>query len=380
MVIIDHYIPQWDRDAGSRTMLHFIRMFVRKGFHVIFWPDNLYRDRDYAKPLQDIGVEIIYGPLYVGGFAAWYMPIAEHIPYVLLSRPQIAEKYIDFIDRDYSKVLFYGHDLHWKRLEAQWSVEKHEGLREEMVAMRELEERICLASDVAFYPSREEAAFLTAELTGLKAAASVPAWYFDLMAIEAMRERAQRPSTRDAAHLMFVGGFQHGPNVDGVLWFVKEVWPIIGAVCETAKLTIAGSNPPESVKALVNAAQSIVVTGHISDAALDLLYGQATAAIVPLRFGGGVKGKVIEAFSKGLPVVSTKVGVQGFEGADCICFVADDPEHFAQNVLKCIEAPNLAALKASKAIDFLSVNYSLEALVKSFAPFVPELSREAPRR
>ena len=379
MVIIDHYIPQWDRDAGSRTMLHFIRMFVLKGFHVIFWPDNLHRDRDYAKALQDIGVEIIYGPQYVGGFEAWYKPIAEYIPYVLLSRPQIAEKYIGLIDRDHAKVLFYGHDLHWKRIETQWLVEKHERLRDEMVATRELEERICLASDVAFYPSREEAAFLRAELTDIKAAVAVPAWYFDAVEVEAMRERAQRPSTRDAAHLMFVGGFQHGPNVDGVLWFVREVWPIVKAVCGTARLTIAGSKPPESIRSLANAAQSIVVAGQISDAALGLLYAQATAAIIPLRFGGGVKGKVIEAFSKGIPVVSTEVGVQGMDGADSFCFVADDAETFAWNVLICVDAPEYAALKAAKATNFLSANYSLDALVRSFAPFVPELVGSASR-
>ncbi len=77
-----------------------------------------------CRPLQNLGVEVIYGPQYVGGFEAWYRDNADDVGYVFLSRPQIAEKYIDAIDRRKSKILFYGHDLHWRRLEIQWNVSR----------------------------------------------------------------------------------------------------------------------------------------------------------------------------------------------------------------------------------------------------------------
>ena len=378
ILVIDHYIPQWDRDAGSRTMLQFIKMFIRQGFHVIFWPDNLYEDRDYAKLLQSEGVEIIYGPQYVGGFEAWYKTVAEFVPYVLLSRPQIAETYIDFIDRDRCKVLFYGHDLHWKRLEKQWAVEKRPELREAMEVMRELEERICLGSDAVFYPSEEEIAVLTAELTELKAAAAVPAWSFAPSEIEAMRVRARRHLRRDDAQLIFIGGFRHQPNVDGIVWFATEVWPIIKAACKAANLTIVGSNPPAGVRRLGDAGQSITVVGQISDPALDRLYANATAAVVPLRFGGGVKGKVIEAFSKAVPVISTSIDVQGMHPAHDFCFVSDEPATFAHHVLHCINNPDDVDAKVLQAIQFLEYNYSLDGLIQSFLPFVCELDRTVP--
>ncbi|MCF4124261.1 methyltransferase domain-containing protein [Methylobacterium sp. SyP6R] len=372
ILIVDHYVPQWDRDAGSRTMLHFIRMFLKQGFHVTFWPDNLYNDRTYARPLQNLGVEVIYGPQYVGGFEAWYRDNADDLGYVFLSRPQIAEKYIDAIDRQKSKVLFYGHDLHWRRLEIQWNVSQDEAVHDEMTAMRTLEEKICLGSDAIFYPSQTEIDILRASLPDLPPAAAVPAWFFDEAEIAAMWERNTQAPSRDAAHLMFVGGFQHGPNVDGVLWFVSEVWPTIKAAVADARLTIAGSNPPGDIRNLVNTAPSVTVAGHISDAALRQLYAQASAAIVPLRFGGGVKGKVIEAFSNAIPVVSTSIGMQGID-ADDICIVADEPGAFADGVIRCLLDPAATQARAARAIEFLSRDYALAALVRSMQPYVPEL-------
>ncbi len=372
ILIVDHYVPQWDRDAGSRTMLHFIRMFLKQGFHVTFWPDNLYYDRTYAKPLQSLGVEIIYGPHYVGGFEAWYRENADHIGYVFLSRPQIAEKYIRAVDRQKSKVLFYGHDLHWRRLETQWNVSQDAAVHDEMTTMRALEEKICLGSDAIFYPSQTEIDILRDSLPDLPPAAAVPAWFFDEAEIAAMWERNANAPRRDAAHLMFVGGFVHGPNVDGVLWFVSNVWPKVKAAVPEARLTIAGSNPTGEIRNLVNTAPSVTVAGHISDAALRQLYAQASAAIVPLRFGGGVKGKVIEAFANAIPVVSTSIGMQGIH-ADDICIVADEPGAFADGVIRCLLDPAATQARAARAIEFLSRDYALAALVRSMQPYVPEL-------
>lgn len=372
ILIVDHYVPQWDRDAGSRTMLHFIRMFLKQGFQVTFWPDNLYNDRAYARPLQNLGVEVIYGPHHVGGFETWYRENADHLGYVFLSRPQIAEKYIDAIDRRKSKIVFYGHDLHWRRLEIQWKVSQDEKVYHEMTTMRALEEKICLGSDAIFYPSQTEIDILRDCLPGLPAAAAVPAWFFDEAEIAAMGERHKNAPQRDAAHLMFVGGFVHGPNVDGVLWFVSEVWPKVKAAVAEARLTIAGSNPPGEIRNLVNTAPSVSVAGHISDAALRQLYAQASAAIVPLRFGGGVKGKVIEAFSNAIPVVSTTIGMQGID-ADDVCLVADEPDAFAEAVIHCLLDPAAAQERAARAIEFLTRNYALAALVRSMQPSIPEL-------
>src|SRR5690606_18449202 len=133
-------------------------------------------------------------------------------------------------------------------------------------------------------------------------------------------------SVRAGRHVMFIGGFGHKPNVDGILWFMAEVWPRLVARDPAFRITIAGSHPPPEVLAL--AGDAVTVTGRISAADLAALYARASVAIAPLRYGAGVKGKVIEAFASGIPMVTTSVGVQGIADPVDLAFVADDAGAF----------------------------------------------------
>src|SRR5687767_4823217 len=104
-------------------------------------------------------------------------------------------------------------------------------------------------------------------------------------------------------------------------WFVGEIWPRILAAVPDARLTVAGSSPPPALRQL--ASDSITISGHVSDEELIRLYADTTAAIVPLRFGAGVKGKLLEAMSYGAPVVTTSVGIQGLATAEPFIDVKD---------------------------------------------------------
>ena len=97
---------------------------------------------------------------------------------------------------------------------------------------------------------------------------------------------------------MFVGGFAHGPNIDAAIWFVTQVYPLIREK-EKIPFYIVGSNPTDEVKALAN--DDVIVTGFVSDEELDRIYSNCKMAVVPLRYGAGVKGKVIEALYNGMP-------------------------------------------------------------------------------
>jgi glycosyltransferase involved in cell wall biosynthesis len=133
------------------------------------------------------------------------------------------------------------------------------------------------------------------------------------------------------AGLLFVGGYEHDPNVDGAAWFVIEVLPLIVSEVGEVHVTLAGSKPTDEVLALRS--DSIAVPGWLED--LGPLYDQARVAIAPLRFGAGVKGKVGEALARGVPMVATTVGAEGMglrSGDDIE--VADDPAAFAARVVR----------------------------------------------
>lgn len=372
ILIIDHYVPQWDRDAGSRTMYHFIRAFLESGFQITFWPDNLYFDREYTETLQQLGVEVIYGPEYLNRFQNWMQTNGKWIPYVLLSRPHIATNYIDVLKAESkAKLLYYGHDLHWKRLTQEYEVTGKSELLPLIKETRKLEAHVSENCNVVMYPTAEECAILRHQFGEQKSVVETPAWYFSAAEIESTRASLDRISRNDPYHLLFVGGFTHGPNVDAMLWFVQQVYPILTKHESRFHLTIVGSNAPSSIQEL--ASRAIEFAGQVSDRELDRLYNLVGMSVVPLRFGGGVKGKVIEAFAKGVPVVSTSTGMQGIDKAAELAFVGDEPEEFARAILDAAQNRELAQSKAQRALSFLQRKYSLRSFVESLGHEMHEL-------
>ncbi len=118
VLLIDHYVPEPDRDAGSRTMLTFIRALLGSGHVVKFWPSNSYRTPGYTEVLQDLGVEVLYGPQQAA-LPAWLKVNGADLDVVLLSRPEVAEVCLPMVRAGTAaRIVYYGHDLHFRRMEA----------------------------------------------------------------------------------------------------------------------------------------------------------------------------------------------------------------------------------------------------------------------
>ncbi|WEK40934.1 MAG: methyltransferase domain-containing protein [Candidatus Brevundimonas colombiensis] len=371
IVIVDHYLPQWDQDAGSRTMFHFIRAFVNRGFQVTFWPDNLFEDRTYTPQLQKLGVEVIYGHQYGGRFSQWLKENQKHLDYAFLSRPHIAENYIDAVERHGVKMIYYGHDLHCMRARSEYALTgAHEVLKEaELWETREV--GISRRSDVVMYPGIEEIEFMVSRLPEGHAVIRPPITIFDNAEFEAAEAAIDDQSEVDPYALMFVGGFAHGPNSDGVTWFLDEIWPLLRAADSRFSVKVGGSKMPASLRERNE--PGVTMLGRLSEEELLELYRRSGVSIVPLRFGGGIKGKVIEAFARGISVVMTEIGAQGIPEAQDMGFVANTPRDFADAVIAAAGDRDGALARARRAIDFLRRFYSEEAFCGLLGVEVPEL-------
>ena len=131
--------------------------------------------------------------------------------------------------------------------------------------------------------------------------------------------------------LLFVGNFWHAPNVDAVTAFHRDTWPLVRAAVPGIHLTVAGSAPPEEILAL--AADDVTVTGWVPE--LESYMAQAMISIAPLRYGAGIKGKIVQAIAAGLPVVTTTIGAEGMGLTDGEhLLVADDPADFAAAIAR----------------------------------------------
>ena len=363
ILIVDHYIPQPDRDAGSRTMWQFIRMFARRGYSVKFWPQNLYCDPVYAPLLQQIGVEVIYGAEYLDGFKSWMQQHGYALNGVLLSRPQIAIDFIEPVRRHtQAPLLYYGHDVHYLRIEDQFRMQPDTALRVEYDKARQLEHQVWESVDAVYYPSETETRhvreWLDRKAPGVRSY-TVPAYAYDSFPDQPDQNLDQR------RNLIFVAGFAHPPNEDAAEWFVREVLPLIRTGHPGVHLYLVGSNPSAAVLALQG--EGVTVTGFISDDELAKHYETARVVVAPLRYGGGMKGKVIEAMRFGVPCVTTSAGIQGLAETSGFLAAADAPAEFASLVLRYLVDDAEWRRVSAAAQGFVRSHFTEQAQWQSFA-------------
>jgi GT2 family glycosyltransferase len=351
-LVVDHYIPQPDQDAGSRTMLAIIECLQYAGYVVKFWPDNLAYDPEYTASLQSMGVEVFYG--FGVYFDDWIEQNGDAISLALLSRPAFAARYIGPLRR-HSKatVVYYGHDLHFQRMgmEAQRTGDAQAAI--DAAAMEEIEKSVWRRADVVLYPSPEETA--VASSLSARAATIVPYAYEEF-------GDGREPAANH--EILFVAGFGHPPNVDAAVWLANDVMKLIWAQVPDATLSLVGANPSQAVRSLATA--GVEVRGRVSEDELRARYARARIAMVPLRTGAGVKSKVVEALREGLPLVTTSVGAQGLPGIEKCVGIADDARGLADAAVKLLldDAPWREASRLQ--LEYAHAHFSRAAFRRSF--------------
>jgi GT2 family glycosyltransferase len=355
ILVVDRYAPEPDRDAGSRSMIDIIRRLKEAGWIVKFWPQNLQFEPAYVPPLQQMGVEVLYRP-YEDSLEHWLADNGGEIDAVLLSRPAVAEDLLDVVMRGTkAPIVYYGHDLHFarQRLEAELAGDAEKALGAD--DMEALERRIWRAVDTVVYPSEEEAAVVRRLEPGVEALA-LSAYCFDRF-----KKRAKAVAGKS---ILFVAGFGHPPNVDAAVWLAQEIFPLVKRAHPEATLSLVGSNPSETVRALAN--PDVEVAGWVSAEDLEARYAEARLAAVPLRVGAGVKLKVVEALVEGVPLVTTPVGAQGLEGLEEVATITESAETFAAAICRLIEADDLAWLEAARRqADYAADRFGRERMTDS---------------
>ncbi|OKP87115.1 glycosyl transferase family 2 [Paenibacillus sp. P3E] len=327
IVVVDHYVPHYDKDAGGRCTSFYIKLFVSMGFHVIFIGDNYFKHEPYTTELQDIGVEVLYGDYYAKNISKWIKSNGAYIDYVYLNRPHISVKYMDIFKKSTSaKIIYFGHDLHYIREMRNYDLTKNPSLLKSSDEWKKTEFGLFSNADVIHVVGTYEQELLQKEFPG-KPVRNIPLFPYE----SSYGDNKEILGFDDRKDLLFVGGFNHTPNYDGIVWFLNEVFQLIKQQVPDMKLYIVGSNPPEDLKA--KAADDIVVTGFVTDEELEKFYNVSKLVVVPLRYGAGVKGKVVEALYYQVPVVTTSIGAEGLEQAEGVMVIEDNSAAFAASVV-----------------------------------------------
>jgi O-antigen biosynthesis protein len=321
VLIVDAYTPTPDQDSGSLRMLNLMRLLREDGYAVSFLPDNRAHAGDYTRAVQDLGVQALYHP-FVSDPIAWLREYGKHLSAVILSRHYVATNYIESV-RLYApqaRLIFDTVDVHHLREQRVADLEGSAELAQQAARTRAQELKLMRECDVTLVVSAAEKEIL---------AHDVPQSRIEVVSNvhEVFGRRREFEQRRD---LVFVGGFQHPPNIDAVLWFVREIFPRVRAKLGDVTFNVVGSKAPASILELAH--DGVVVHGFVRD--IQPFMDGCRLALAPLRYGAGVKGKVNMAMSYGLPVVATSPAAEGMHvraGVDLL--VADSPGDFADAVV-----------------------------------------------
>lgn len=360
ILVVDHYVPTYDKDAGSKTTFQYLKMFLKKGYVVKFLGDNFMHEEPYTTTLLQMGIEVLYGPEYQVKIWDWLRDHGDDIAVAYLNRPHIASKYVDYIlDNTDIKVIYYGHDLHFLREMREYQLTGDIGKREDAEYWKSIELSLMSKAAMSYYPSYIERDAIR-EIDPTIPVKDITAYVYEEFRSDIQTDFSKREG------LLFVGGFAHPPNADAVLWFAREIYPLIrermaAAGAQAPEFYVVGSKVTDEIKALEQPGNGIVIKGFVSEEELEALYAGCKIVVVPLRYGAGVKGKVVEAIYNGAPIITTSIGAEGIPQVEDVLLIEDEPEAFADAVVKLYQDDETCRELCEKTQGYIKSHFSVDA-------------------
>jgi len=329
-----------------------LKLLHQLGHRVAFIPDNLADIPPYTGELQKRGIEVVYHP-YIKKVRDYLISRGSDFDAVVLSRCDFARKHIADV-RLYapqSRVIFDTVDLHFLREDSEARLTQEPEARRKAQEKQQLEYQLIDQADETWVVSQAEQQLLQQERPD--------------KSIQVVSNIVDIPGSSTTFALrrdwLFIGSFQHTPNIDAVLFFVEKIYPLVSEQLRDAKFYIIGDKAPPEVVALES--ERIVVTGFQTD--VRPFFESVKLSVAPLRFGAGVKGKINQSMGFGVPVVATSLAVEGMELTDNEnVLVADEPEDFAHALIQLYESEELWNRLSKNAVETTKAMYSISAAGK----------------
>ena len=358
VLVIDACMLTPDQDSGSVRMQSLLEVLTALHCKTTFVADNLEYREPYVGQLQQQGVEVLFHP-YVSSMAELLAARGREFEVVIVSRHYIAAKHIAAVRQFAPRalVVFDTVDLHFLREERLAELEGNALSKAVARAKREDELAMIRKSDVTLVVSPVEQKLLHELVPESR-----------VMILSNIHEpMAGGKPFAEREGLVFIGGFQHPPNTDAVLWYAQEILPRVRAQLPGVKTFIVGSKVPAAIPAL--ATDDLIVTGYVPD--VTPYFNGCRVSIAPLRYGAGVKGKVNSAMSHGLPVVATSTSVEGMHlRPEEDVLVADDPAAFADAIVRLYRDEALWHKLAAGGVENIRRHFSRDVARKAVKQLV----------
>lgn len=368
VLFLDHSTPTPDQDSGSIDAYNQMLLLREMGFQVTFIPeDNFLYMPDYTTALQCRGIEMLYAPYLIS--------VQQHIKdhgnrydLVFVSRHKSFIRNIDVIHKycRKAKVLFHTVDLHFLRMQREAELVRSNKLKQQADEVKKKEYFCIRKSDIATVVSSEELAVLQQEIPEAK-----------VRLLPYSRTIANSETTfSERRDIVFIGGYQHTPNVDAVQYFVKNVMPLLREQLPGVHFYAVGSKPPVEIQALVS--EDVIITGFVKD--LNPLLDKMRVSVAPLRYGAGIKGKIGTAMAVGLPVVATHLAAEGMSLTEREnILIADGADEIAKAIVEVYHDETLWNQLSSNGFTFAQKAWGADAAWSILADILADIEIQVKR-
>ncbi|AJY44006.1 glycosyltransferase [Burkholderia humptydooensis] len=371
IVIVDAFVPKPDQDSGSVDAYWYMRIFREFGFDVSFIAAFEQTPvESYADALRRWGVRVQYAT-DLPSLNRLVTEEAKGAAVVIAQRIIVARHVIEPLRHDVPgiKIVFGTVDLHYLREERAAILERSPEALEEALLLRRAEIQAVSEADATIVVSRLEGDILRD---------IVPDANVHRIPIPRLPTRSTR-SFDERSGVLFVGGFAHRPNVDAVKFLVKDIWPLVRRRLPDAELRIVGSGTTDEVRTLDNPVAGVTIVGFVEN--LGEVMDAARVSVAPLRFGAGIKGKVVSSLLHGLPCVLSKVASEGMglvAGEQVL--EGDGAEEIADAIVKLYEDRQLWQHVADAGFVAAAAEYSVESVANLLSGLLDSIGVKAGSR
>ena len=362
ILVIDSYVPLYDRESGCVRLLNILKLLLNLGYSVIFFPDNGYPEQPYTSVLQQMGIEVIYGTPQRYNLEEKLIKYLPLIDGVWLCRPELCDKYMDLIRlKTKAPIIYDTIDLHFLRLKRQkdYLDPSYQNTSWSWQTYQKLELNYANQAEATVVVTEDEKQVLSS--LGVKNVWIIPNIHEEI-------SLSEKVAFDQRAGLVFIGSYNHPPNIDAVKWLCLEIMPLVWASRPDITVNLLGSNLKDEVKEL--ASDKVIVTGYVPE--VEPYFQKSRVFVAPLRFGAGMKGKIGQSLSLGLPTITTKIGAEGMGLIDHQdVLIADTDEEFAQAVIELYDNMELWQKLADNSLETIkryqpaTVQTNLQALLSN---------------
>lgn len=360
LLIIGHTFPEPNTTAAGSRMMQLINLFLEDGFNITF--ATTASITPYTPSLSEFGIQVKNILLNDASFDEF---VSQLQPSVVLFDRYITEEQFGWrVSEQCPNALkiLDTEDLHFLRIGREIALKNGTELNLFSDATKR-ELASILRCDVSLIISKAEMELLVETF-------KIPEGLLYYLPFLVTTVSQDTTSFEARQHFISIANFQHAPNTDAVIFLKKEIWPKIKKQLPAAELHIYGAYASKQISELHNENEGFLLKGWAEDVAE--VMQQSRVNLAPLRFGAGLKGKLLDAAQFGTPSVSTSVGVESMEG---IAICEDEVDAFIASAVKLYSDKEAWEAQQRQAYNVLEQEFSKSKFASSFIKTISQLQQ-----